>query len=126
MGWNISFIVGNERARGYLGCFPEHSAVEARQIIRKLYLPATNTSSLVDFERGLNPDPGWFAIGAYPGAALISGAQGLVGCVSDPECEFIRRFIKTFPKSAVLAIDLAGANNYFAYALYENSLLVRM
>ena len=127
MGWKISCIISNERQFGYLGTSPEHSAVSARNVIRKMRIPVTNTTSLVFFENGIDAIDGkrCFCIGAYEGATLIAGISDLVGTVEHENDEFIKRFVSLYPKATVFAFDLNSSTNYFAYALYENSVVRR-
>ena len=127
MGWKISCIIANEREPGYLGTAPEHSSVAARTLLGKMKIPVTNTTSFVFFEDGLDAidHKRRFCVGAYKGAAIIAGIPDLIGTVEQENNEFINRFVSLHPKSSVFAFDLSSATNYFAYVLFENSVLRR-
>jgi hypothetical protein len=127
MGWQISCIISSERQFGYLGTSPEHSAPAGRNLIRKMKIPVTNTTSFVFFETGIDAidRKRCFCLGVYEGAALIAGIPDLIGTVEQENNEFIQRFVALYPKASVFAFDLNSGTNYFAYVLFENSILRR-
>lgn len=126
MGWKISCIIANERQSGYLGTNPEHDCSAAISIIEKMRIPATHTSSLAFFSSGIDAIDGrHFCLGVYKGAALIAGIPDLIGTVEHENDEFIKRFVSLYPKATVFAFDLNSSTNYFAYVLFENSVLRR-
>jgi hypothetical protein len=45
MGWKISCIIANERQSGYLGTGPGHDEVAGRQMLKKMRILITHTSS---------------------------------------------------------------------------------
>ena len=115
----------NERESGYLGTFPKHNPALAREYVRILSLGRIRSSSVVDFDTGLNPRAGWFCIGAYPGAAVFSGLSGLSRCTEEPENPLVKKIVAAFPNALLLATELASANNYFGYTFYERGVLQR-
>jgi hypothetical protein len=119
--------MASERQIGYFGLSPEHSSVAARNVLRKMGIPITNTSSFAFFEDGLDAIDGKrsFCIGVYDGAAIIAGVPSLIGTVEDEKNEFIKRFVALYPEADVFAFDLNSSTNYFAYVLFEHSILRR-
>jgi hypothetical protein len=125
MGWSTSCILVNEREAGYLGTFPNHDPAAARELVRRLALGPIRHSSLSNFDAGLGPKAGWFCIGAYPGAALLAGVPALIGCVEHEENQILAKLLQEFPRASLLALELASATNYFAYAYFSKGLLLR-
>jgi hypothetical protein len=125
MGWNISCVFINARENGYLGTFPAHSANSARTLLEDLGLKRGTRSRFSTFSDGINPPAGWFGVGAYAGAYLVSGHDDLYGCGYDSEKPLLKKCLEIFPQSSILAMELASSTNYFAYRLYCAGDLVR-
>lgn len=127
MGWKITCIIANERDPGYLGTGPIHSEAEGREILRKLKVPVTVGSSRAFFGSGIDAIDfrRTFCMGAYDGAVLIAGLPDLIGTIEREHNEFIERFVSRFSSATVFAFDLNSGTNYFAYVLYEKSVLRR-
>lgn len=127
MGWTISCIIANERQSGYLGTSPEHNAVAGRALLEKMLIPVTHTTSRAFFANGIDSIDSrrTFCLGTYPGAALFVGIPDLIGTIEHENNKFIRRFVSLYPKADVFAFDLGSGTNYFAYALFEKSVLRR-
>jgi hypothetical protein len=133
MGWKICCIIANERQRGYLGTSPEIFHHAGCALLEKMRILVTNTTSYVFLESGIDEIDGrrCFCAGAYgedpdkPGAALIAGLPDLIGTVEHERNELIERFVSSFPSGDIFAFDLDSSTNYFAYALYEKSVLRR-
>jgi hypothetical protein len=127
MGWKISCLLANERQPGYLANSPEHDAVAARHLLKSMRILVTHTSSLAFLFNGIDSLDSHrrFCIGTYEGAALIAGLPDLIGTVEHKSNEIIQRFVSLYPKATVFAFDVSSSTNYFAYALYENSVLRR-
>ncbi|HTV43267.1 MAG TPA: hypothetical protein VMF08_22070 [Candidatus Sulfotelmatobacter sp.] len=133
MGWKICCIIANERQPGYLGTEMKHDETAGRAILDKMRILVTWSTSYVFLESGLDAIDRRrsFCIGAYgedptkPGAAIIAGLPDLIGTVEHENNELIQRFVSLFPSGDVFAFDLESSTNYFAYALYEKSVLRR-
>jgi hypothetical protein len=127
MGWHISCIIANERQSGYLGTSPEHHHVAGADLLKKMRILVTHTTSFVFFEAGIDEIDSRrrFCVGAYDGAALIAGLPDLIGTVEHESNEVINRFVSLYPGATIFAFDLSSSTNYFAYALFEKSVLRR-
>lgn len=125
MGWSISCILVNEREKGYFGLFPQFNHDLAQDVISKLGFGPIRKSSIVSLEIGLSSRKGWFAVGAYEGAVILSGLPEMFGCGEMPSNKILTRVVDVFPTAKVLAIELASVTNYFGFSLYERHKLVR-
>ena len=125
--------MANLRQPGYLGTKPmiHHQPVEA--LLDKMRILVTWSTHLAFLENGIDDidRQRTFCAGAYgedpdkPGAALIAGLPDLIGTVEHERNELVERFVSLFPAGDVFAFDLESSTNYFAYALYEKSVLRR-
>jgi hypothetical protein len=133
MGWKICCLIGNNRSPGFLGTSPEHQHQAASALLNQMRILVTWTTSYVFLESGLDDidQRRRFCVGAYgedpkkPDAAIIAGLPYLIGTVEHERNELIQRFVSLFPAGDVFAFDLESSTNYFAYVLYEKSVLRR-
>ena len=125
MGWSTSCILVNEREPGYLGTFPDYDPSAARNLIKKLGLGAVRSSTLSNLDAGFKPRAGWFCIGAYPGALLLFGVNEFLRCAENPDNAMLSKLLTIYPCATVLALEIASATNYFAYAYFTGGTLQR-
>lgn len=104
---------------GYLGSFPKYDPDSTRRILVGLGFGPVRSSILTNFEAGLTGRRGWYCVGAYSGAAILSGFDELHGCVEDPKNKCLEKLLNIYPSASLLVLQLASVTNYFAYALYE-------
>lgn len=125
MGWSISCILVNEREKGCLGLFPQFNHALAQGVISKLGFGPIRKSCISSLEIGLSSRKGWFAVGAYEGAAILSGLPEMFGCGEMPSNKILTSVVDIFPAAEVLAIELASVTNYFGFSLYKRRKIVR-
>ncbi|HEX3624465.1 MAG TPA: hypothetical protein VH280_03470 [Verrucomicrobiae bacterium] len=125
--------MANLHQPGYLGTSPQIHHQPGMVLLEKMRIPVTWSTHLAFLESGIDDIDGHrtFCVGAYgddpakPDAALIAGLPDLIGTVEREKNELIERFVSSFPAGDVFAFDLESSTNYFAYALYEKSVLRR-
>ncbi len=126
MGWKAECIFVNENGPGYLGTLPNHDWRLARAYLESLFpnrpLPPGMLSNLLD---ELTPPAGFMAVGAYPGACVISDWQDLIGCATPNNNATLRQLLQLFPAAEVIALELESVTTSFAYAVYDKGNLRR-
>jgi uncharacterized protein DUF6928 len=125
MGWTTACVFVNQREEGFLGTFPAHHGKHARELLDALGWEFEDQSQPSQFDAGLEPPSGWFCVGSYDGASLLSGHPELYGVVQDLEKHLVQRCLSVFPDAQVLFWELDEGTGLIAYALYDGANLQR-
>ncbi len=125
MGWNTSMILVNERGCGYFSTFPQIEPDEGRRLIQELGLGPAKRTALTTFDRGLESRHGWYCVGTFSGAAILTGISELILSGENPQNETLQKIVKRYPAACICAFDLSSVSSYFACSLFENGELLR-
>ena len=125
MSWTTASLFINEGPSGYLGAFPTHSLNKARSLLLEELGVQYSQSRLSNFDAGIRPPSGWFCVGAYDKAVVLSGYDELYGVIESAKQSPIRALIESYQKAEILLFELAGGSNYFAFEIYSSGHLER-
>jgi len=119
MGWTTACIFINEGATGYLGTFPIHSPDKAKVLLVEKLGIQYSRSRRANFDAGIRPPSGWFCIGGYDRAVILSGYEKLYGLAENSGSPFLVSLRQLFPSSDILFFELTASTGYFAFEVYS-------
>lgn len=119
MSWRTACLFVNQGGEGYLAGFPLHDGNRARDLLRELGLSDASHSRFATLEAGLSPPDGYYCLGVYPKAVVITGLAELHGALERPRQPLVERCQAHFPKGETLFIELSGSVGLAAFALWS-------
>ena len=119
MGWTTACIFINEGSTGYLGNFPIHSPNKAKVLLVEDLGIQYGRPRLANFDAGIRPPSGWFCIGAYDRALILSGYEKLYGLAENRGSPFLDSLRQLFPNADILFFELTASTGYFAFEVYS-------
>lgn len=124
MGWKAGCIIASQRPAPWLPSIPRQDPGFARRIAAALPLGPMRSVELKSFEEGIYSQR--LMIGAYDRSLIIGHDELSLSCLSGETPPVVHAIDALLPRATSLVLGLHSVVNFYGYALFEGTKLVRV
>lgn len=124
MGWKAGCIIASQRPAPWLPSVPRHDGAFARRIAAALPLGEVRSIDMKSFDEGIYSQR--LMIGAYDRSLIIGHEELSLSCLTGETPPVIHAIDSLLPHATSIVLGLHSVVNFYGYALFEGTKLVRV